>query len=307
MPARRFWAHDPVGVNMANTFILYLDHFGLKKRPFSIVPDPEFLFWSDAHLWAYSMLEYGMMTRAPITLITGEIGSGKTTLVNHLIRSQDSDVTIGLISNAHGDRGELLRWVLMSLGQVATGEDTYVDLFSKFQSFMIAEYAAGRRVVLIFDEAQNLSRESLEEVRMFTNINSNKDELLQIILVGQPELRDIVRRPDMVQFAQRISSSFHLGTMNEATVRAYVAHRLKVAGTAAELFSAGALSMITRATEGVPRLVNQICDLSLVYSYSEGEKQVSALTVKQLLNDGVFFGRFTPLDESAVTEKKKAE
>ena len=131
---------------MANTFILYLDFFGLKKRPFSIVPDPEFLFWSDAHLWAYSMLEYGMMTRAPITLITGEIGSGKTTLVNHLIRSQDNDVTIGLISNAHGDRGELLRWVLMSLGQIATSQDTYVDLFSKFQNFMIADYAAGRRV-----------------------------------------------------------------------------------------------------------------------------------------------------------------
>ncbi len=205
---------------MANTFILYLDFFGLKKRPFSIVPDPEFLFWSDAHLWAYSMLEYGMMTRAPITLITGEIGSGKTTLLNHLIKSQDNDITIGLISNAHGDRGELLRWVLMSLGQIATSQDTYVDLFSKFQNFMIAEYAAGRRVVLIFDEAQNLSRESLEEVRMFTNINSNNDELLQIILVGQPELRDIVRRPDMVQFAQRISSSFHLGTMNEATVKA---------------------------------------------------------------------------------------
>lgn len=296
---------------MANTFILYLDFFGLKKRPFSIVPDPEFLFWSDAHLWAYSMLEYGMMTRAPITLITGEIGSGKTTLVNHLIRSQDNDVTIGLISNAHGDRGELLRWVLMSLGQIATSQDTYVDLFSKFQNFMIADYAAGRRVVLIFDEAQNLSRESLEEVRMFTNINSNKDELLQIILIGQPELRDIVRRPDMVQFAQRISASFHLGTMDEATVRSYVTHRLKVAGTTEELFSPGALTLITKATGGVPRLVNQICDLSLVYAYSEGEKQVSALTVKHLIDDGVFFGRFAPVDDTprimSATEKKKQE
>jgi general secretion pathway protein A len=292
---------------MANPFILYLDHFGLKKRPFSIVPDPEFLFWSDAHLWAYSMLEYGMMTRAPITLITGEIGSGKTTLLNHLIKSQDNDVTIGLISNAHGDRGELLRWVLMSLGQPATSQDTYVDLFSKFQTFMIEEYAAGRRVVLIFDEAQNLSRESLEEVRMFTNINSNNDELLQIILVGQPELRDIVRRPDMVQFAQRISSSFHLGTMNEATVRAYVGHRIKIAGGAADLFSQSALTLITEATGGVPRLVNQICDLSLVYAYSEGEKQVSAMTVKHLIDDGVFFGRFMPPQKPAETEKKLAE
>jgi general secretion pathway protein A len=294
-------------MSMANTFILYLDFFGLKKRPFSIVPDPEFLFWSDAHLWAYSMLEYGMMTRAPITLITGEIGSGKTTLLNHLIKSQDNDITIGLISNAHGDRGELLRWVLMSLGQIATSQDTYVDLFSKFQNFMIAEYAAGRRVVLIFDEAQNLSRESLEEVRMFTNINSNNDELLQIILVGQPELRDIVRRADMVQFAQRISSSFHLGTMNEATVKAYVAHRLKVAGSTAELFSPAALALITEATGGVPRLVNQICDMSLVYAYSEGEKQVSDLTVRHLIDDGIFFGRFAPTDRPPGPEKKSAK
>ncbi len=286
---------------MANPFILYLDFFGLKKRPFSIVPDPEFLFWSDAHLWAYSMLEYGLMSRAPITLITGEIGSGKTTLLNHLIKSQDNDVTIGLISNAHGDRGELLRWVLMALGQPATASDTYVDLFSKFQNFTIAEYAAGRRVVLIFDEAQNLSRESLEEVRMFTNINSNNDELLQIILVGQPELRDIVRRPDMVQFAQRISSSFHLGTMTKATVKGYVAHRMKIAGATTKLFTPGALTLITEATGGVPRLVNQICDLSLVYAYSEGESQVSALTVKHLIDDGVFFGRLVP------AEKKKAE
>jgi general secretion pathway protein A len=282
-------ARDPVWMNMANTFILYLDFFGLKKRPFSIVPDPEFLFWSDAHLWAYSMLEYGMMTRAPITLITGEIGSGKTTLLNHLIKTQDEDVTIGLISNAHGDRGELLRWVLMSLNLPASSQDTYVDLFARFQHYVIAEYAEGRRVVLIFDEAQNLSRESLEEVRMFTNINSNNDELLQIILVGQPELRDIVRRPDMVQFAQRISSNFHLNTMTEVTVRAYVMHRMKVAGATHSIFTRSAIKLIAKATGGVPRLVNQICDLALVYCYSEGGKQVTAMTIRRLIEDGVFF------------------
>jgi len=291
-------------MTMANTITFYLDHFGLRKRPFSIVPDPEFLFWSDAHLWAYSMLEYGMMTRAPITLITGEIGSGKTTLVNHLIKSQDEDVTIGLISNAHGDRGELLRWVLMSLNLPAPAGDTYVDLFARFQQFMIAEYAAGRRVVLIFDEAQNLTRESLEEVRMFTNINSNNDELLQIVLVGQPELRDIVRRPDMVQFAQRISSNFHLNPMSEATVKAYITHRMQVAGAKTEVFTRSAIKLIAEATGGVPRLVNQICDLALVYSYSEGKKQVTAMTIRHLIEDGVFFAPNMPAKTEAVSEKK---
>lgn len=291
---------------MANPINLYLDHFGLKKRPFSIVPDPEFLFWSDAHLWAYSMLEYGMMTRAPITLITGEIGSGKTTLVNHLIKTQDEDVTIGLISNAHGDRGELLRWVLMSLNLSAPAQDTYVDLFARFQQFMISEYAAGRRVVLIFDEAQNLSRESLEEVRMFTNINSNNDELLQIILVGQPELRDIVRQPDMVQFAQRISSNFHLNTMSEPTVRSYILHRMRVAGATAEIFTRSAIKLIAQATGGVPRLVNQISDLALVYAYSEGKKQITAMTVRRLIEDGVFFSPQLP-DKLAPAPEKKTE
>lgn len=292
---------------MANTITLYLDHFGLKKRPFSIVPDPEFLFWSDAHLWAYSMLEYGMMTRAPITLITGEIGSGKTTLVNHLIKSQDEDITIGLISNAHGDRGELLRWVLMSLNLPAPAQDTYVDLFARFQQFMISEYAAGRRVVLIFDEAQNLSRESLEEVRMFTNINSNNDELLQIILVGQPELRDIVRRPDMKQFAQRISSNFHLGTMSGPTVRAYIQHRMRVAGATQEIFTRSAIKLIAEATGGVPRLVNQICDLALVYAYSEGKKQISSMTIRHLIEDGAFFSPNLPPEVAASYQKKSEE
>ena len=213
-------------------------------------------------------------------------------------------VTIGLISNAHGDRGELLRWVLMSLNLPAPAQDTYVDLFSKFQSYMISEYAAGRRVVLIFDEAQNLSRESLEEVRMFTNINSNNDELLQIILVGQPELRDIIRRPDMVQFAQRVSSNFHLKTMSEATVKAYVQHRMKVAGAKTEVFTRSALKLIAEATGGVPRLVTQICDLALVYAYSEGKKQISAMIIRHLIEDGAFFSPVLPKPEAAPPEKK---
>lgn len=284
---RGHWYHFLVG--MDSTLDLYTSFFGLSERPFSLVPDPDFLFWSPAHKRAYSMLEYGILTRAPITLITGEVGAGKTTLLHHLLRSVGEEVRVGLIANAHGDRGELLRWVLNALDQPARADETYVDLFGRFQAFLIAEYAAGRRVILIFDEAQNMTRESLEELRMFTNINANKDELLQLVLVGQPELRDTIHRPDLRQFAQRVSSAFHLPAMDAATVRKYISHRLKVAGAQTELFSLAARDMIHDATGGVPRLVNQLCDLSMVYAFTKGNKTVTRLTIEQVLEDGVFF------------------
>ena len=275
---------------MGSSLEIYTEHFGLIERPFSLVPDPDFLFWSAAHRRAYTMLEYGILTRAPITLITGEVGAGKTTLVHHLLKSVNEDVKIGLISNAHGSRGELLRWVLMALGQPTDPQATYVDLFAAFQNYLIDEYSEGNRVILIFDEAQNLSRESLEELRMFTNINSNKDELLQLVLVGQPELRDTVRRPDMRQFAQRVSANFHLPPMDAPTVRTYIAHRLRVAGAEQSLFSQAAAQLVFEATGGVPRLVNQLCDLSMVYAFTKNQRNVIRFTVQQVLDDGAFFG-----------------
>ncbi|WP_126975450.1 ExeA family protein [Frigidibacter oleivorans] len=275
---------------MVSTLDVYTSYFGLKERPFTLVPDPDFLFWSANHRRAFAMLEYGLVTRAPITLITGEVGAGKTTLLHHLLRSVEDDVRIGLIANAHGDRGELLRWVLLALGQSAASDACYVDLFGQFQTFLIEEYAAGRRVILIFDEAQNLSRESLEELRMFTNINSNKDELLQLVLVGQPELRDTIRRPDLTQFAQRVAASFHLPEMDAPMVRAYIRHRLRIAGAESDIFSAAACDLVCEASGGVPRLVNQLCDLALVYAFTRNVQRVARSTVQQVLDDGVFFG-----------------
>ncbi len=274
---------------MSSSLNIYTEYFGLKERPFSLVPDPEFLYWSAPHSRAFSMLEYGILTRSPITLITGEVGAGKTTILHHLLKSVSDDVSIGLVSNAHGDRGELLRWVLLALNQPAMPDETYVDLFGRFQKHLIDEYAAGRRVILIFDEAQNLSRESLEELRMFTNINSNKDELLQLVLVGQPELRDIIRRPDLRQFAQRVSAAFHLTAMDVQTVRAYIRHRLKVAGAKSDIFSVAACDLVHEATGGVPRLVNQLCDFAMVYAFTKNVTKVMRVTVQQVLDDGVFF------------------
>ena len=154
---------------------LYNEYFGLRERAFSLLPDPDFLFWAPPHQKAYTMLEYGIATHAPITVITGEIGSGKTTLVRKLLDDIPQEFSIGLISNAQGDRGELLHWVLMSLGQPVEPGKGYVELFRQFQDFLIEEYAAGRRTALIFDEAQNLTPETLEELRMFSNINADKD------------------------------------------------------------------------------------------------------------------------------------
>ncbi|SLN46931.1 hypothetical protein PEL8287_02436 [Roseovarius litorisediminis] len=269
---------------------IYTDYFGLNVRPFSLVPDPDFIFWSPAHRRAYTMLEYGLLTRSPITLITGEVGSGKTTLLHHLLKNIDDRIKVGLVANAQGSRGELLRWVMMSLGKRISADTNYVDMFEAFQKLLIDEYAQGGRVVIIFDEAQNLSRESLEELRMFTNINSNKDELLQLVIVGQPELREMIRQPGLRQFAQRVAANFHLGAMDSTTVYDYIGHRLRAAGAAKNLFHRSASDLIFEKTNGVPRLVNQLCDLAMVYTFTNNQKIVTYRTVQQVLDDGAFFG-----------------
>ncbi|WP_424930040.1 ExeA family protein [Amaricoccus tamworthensis] len=270
---------------MSGTLKIYDDHFGLTERPFTLLPDPDFLYWSDNHTRAYAMLEYGMLTHAPLTVITGEIGAGKTTLLRHLLRSLPEEFTVGLISNAQGNRGELLHWVLMALGVPTSSNASYVELFALFQDFLIEEYAAGRRTMLIFDEAQNLAVETLEELRMFSNINADKDELIQMVLVGQPELRDLIAQPRLVQFAQRIAAEYHLPGMTAEQVQDYINHRLSVAGADHEIFTPAACECVYQASRGVPRLVNQICDYALVYAFTDGKDIVDAAVIEQVATD----------------------
>ena len=279
---------------VGNILDIYTEFYGLTARPFAIAPDPELIYWSSAHRRAYSLLEYGIITRAPITLITGEVGTGKTVLIQHLLRSAEDDVTYGLVSNAQGGRDELLRWVLLALGQPAEAGDTYVDLYARFEDHLVGEYAAGRRVVLVFDEAQNLTADSLEEIRMFTNINTGTDELLQVVLVGLPELRERVLRPALRAFAQRVTAAFHIPPMDEATTAAYIAHRLSCVGGKVPLFTAEAVETIHDQARGVPRLTNQLCDFAMVYAFSKGSPEVDRMTVQQVLRDGVFFSGIEP-------------
>lgn len=267
----------------------YLTHFGLDKRPFTLLPDPEFLYWSDQHRRGFAVLEYGIMTRAPITVLTGEIGAGKTTLLQKLLSQVEPGVSIGLISNAQGNRGEILQWVLNALDVAFDQNESYVQSFQRLQDFLIDEYANGRRVILVFDEAQNVSVEGLEELRMLTNINTNKDELIQLILVGQPELRDIIAAPGMNQLAQRVAASFHLSRMDCEGTRAYVGHRMKTAGGTGQEFTPEAVDLVFEATGGVPRLINQLCDLGLLYCWTDDMRQVHRKYIKAVLDDGTFF------------------
>lgn len=273
---------------------LYTEYYGLSERPFTLLPDPDFLFWSKAHKRAYTVLQYGLISRAPLTIITGEVGAGKTTLVQALLKTLDDNITIGLISNAQGGRGELLRWALNALSVPHDPNSDYVALHQTMEDFAIEEYAAGRRVVLIIDEAQNLSVEGLEELRMLTNINSNKDELLQLILIGQPELREMIQRPSLRQFAQRVAAAYHIKPMDLDTTREYIRHRLRHVGGTGFEFRPAALTKIYDETGGVPRLVNKLCDLAMVYAAGDDKKTISVELIAELIEDQIFVNTDNP-------------
>lgn len=272
---------------------LYTEFFGLRERPFTLLPDPDFLFWSQNHSRAFSVLEYGIVSRAPITVITGEVGAGKTTLVQKLLGSIEEEVKLGLVSNVSAERGELMHWVLNALGISHDPTAPYVNLFQTFQDYLVQEYASGCRVILIFDEAQNMGMDRLEELRMLTNVNANKDELLQLVLVGQPELRDMISRRELRQFAQRVTANYHLKAMDRDTTVEYIAHRLRVAGGTGDEFTLEARARIYDVTGGVPRLVNQLADFCMVYAMADGDPLILTSTVDQVLADEVFFAGYT--------------
>src|SRR5206468_7439289 len=201
-----------------------------------------------------TMLEFGVMSNAGFTVITGEIGSGKTTLVRHLLKKVRPAITIGLISNSPQGRQELLQWILMSLGQSFDGD--YPDLFKRLHDFLYGQFANGRRTILIIDEAQNLEPEALEHLRMISNINADKFQILQLIMVGQPQLRDLLLAPKLHQFAQRISSDFHLRPLDPREVSNYIGFRLRAVGANRAIFTEEACTLLGMASGGIPRMIN---------------------------------------------------
>lgn len=268
---------------------MYEAFYGLKEKPFSIQPDPEFLFMSKRHRLAYTMLEYGIQNRVGFSVICGDIGCGKTTLVRKLLDDLDESVTVGLVYNTHADIADLLEWIMLAFGQPYTAA-SQVERYDRFQQFLLAEFAARRRVVLIVDEAQNLTAGALESLRMLSNINADKHQLLQVILVGQPQLRGLLNRPELHQFSQRVGVDFFIPPLGAAEVSHYVKHRLKVAGREDALFRDDAVEMIANAAQGVPRSVNILCDTALVYGYSAEAPTIDAALVEEVLQDRREYG-----------------
>jgi type II secretory pathway predicted ATPase ExeA len=267
---------------------MYEAYYGLQEKPFSILPDPDLIYWGQNHRLAFAMLEFGVMNSAGFTVITGEIGCGKTTLLRYLLRRLDSHVAVGLISNTPRGPDGLLGWVMMSLNQPFEG--SYPALFRRFQQFLYDEHNKGRRVILIVDEAQNLGLEALEELRMLSNINADKYQFLQIILVGQAQLRDMLRTPQLVQFAQRVSSDFHLKPLNVREVGEYIEYRLKAVGSHVRLFSDSACKMIAEASKGIPRTINILCDTSLVYGFAASAEEIDSDIVASVIQNKAHYG-----------------
>ena len=263
---------------------MYERFYGFREKPFSILPDPGFLYFGPTHRIAFAMLEYGVMNRAGFTVITGEIGSGKTTLVRHLLTLLSDDLEVGLITSTPRNEAGLLEWIMMAFGQPFENV-SYVGLYKRFQEFLIDQYAQGKSCILIVDEAQNLGLDRLEELRMLSNINSDKDQLLQLVLVGQPQLKEILQSPDLEQFCQRVSSEFHLRRLLLEETDAYIAHRLGVAGGDPALFTREAKALIFRASGGVPRVINILCDTCLVYGYAIEAKEITAEIVHKVIED----------------------
>jgi len=271
---------------------MYEAYYGFGEKPFSILPDPEFLYWGQAHSMAFAMLKYGLLNRAGFTVITGEIGSGKTTLIRHLLNQIHNDVRVGLVTNTGMAPDKLLSWIMMALDQPFEGISE-VALFRRFQDFLIQEYAERGRTILVIDEAQNLGVDSLEELRMLSNINADKDQLLQLILVGQPQLKDMLQRPELTQFSQRISSDFHLRPLLFEETAGYITHRLSVAGGDPQLFTRDAQRLIFEASAGIPRTINILCDTALVYGFAVEAKDITATMVRSVLDDKKLYGVFS--------------
>ncbi len=263
---------------------MYESHFGLNKRPFSLLPEPGFIYFSRQHRIAADLLEYGLIQAAAFSVVTGAIGTGKTTLLRNLLRKIKPGTAVGAIANAHPTPANLLRRVLHAFSVESSGTDELESL-GVFDTFLANLARRDRHALLLIDEAQNFSAEGLEALRMLTNVNTEKTTL-QVLLIGQPGLRDMLRRPELEQLAQRVQVDYHIEPLDRAESSAYIQHRLSVAGAnGRDVFTENARHAIFEHTGGVPRLINILCDTALVYGYAGGNKCVDQDTVQEVAQD----------------------
>ena len=261
---------------------MYTSFFGLTEKPFTITPDPRYLFMSERHSEALAHLVYGVTESDGFIQLTGEVGTGKTTLVRSLLQKLPRRTEVAVVLNPQLTAREFLVAICRELGIPQPEErDSLRALVDALNQRLLAAHAEDRRTILMVDEAQNLAAEVLEQVRLLTNLETARQKLLQIILIGQPELRDLLARNDLRQLAQRITARYHLEPLDRGETLRYIEHRLKVAGAVADLFTPAAKREVYRLSGGVPRLVNVICDRSLLGAYSRERRQVDKALVRR--------------------------
>lgn len=261
---------------------MYASYFGLAERPFSLAPDPRYFYLSDAHREALAHLLYGIGEGGSFVLLTGEVGTGKTTVCRALLEQLPPDVDIAMIFNPRLTSVELLAAACDELGiAYPAGTTSLKVLVDALSHALLDAHGRGRRTVLMIDEAQNLGPEVLEEIRLLTNLETTREKLLHVVLIGQPELAELLARPELRQLAQRVTARYHLRPFTEAETHAYVQHRMEVAGQQQAIFDARALRAAHRLSRGVPRLLNTICDRALLGAYATGQKRVTAAIVRR--------------------------
>ena len=264
---------------------MYTKHFGLSAKPFSLTPNPDALFESSHHSMALTYLEYGIREKLAFILLTGEVGTGKTTLLRSILRTIPSEMAVAEIFNTNVSSGELIRLILQEFEVESAGTDKTENLY-RLNRFLIDQYAQGRRCLLVIDEAQNLPREVMEEVRMLSNLSTESDSLLQIILSGQPELRRALNDPSFRQLAQRISVTYNLEALENGETIDYIRYRLKQVGnSAADLFDEEAVQLIHEQACGVPRMINILCDAALLYAFADDKPKVDRAAVELVIRD----------------------
>jgi general secretion pathway protein A len=265
---------------------MYLEHFNLTERPFSITPDPRFLYMSARHREALAHLLYGLGDGGGFVQLTGEVGTGKTTICRCLLEQIPENVDLAVVLNPKVTSIELIATVCDELGVSYDAENVSVKLLTDvLNRYLLDAYARGRHTVLIIDEAQNLSTDVLEQVRLLTNLETATQKLLQIILIGQPELRTLLARDDMRQLAQRVTARYHLEPISRDETSAYIKHRLQICGSSQTVFNKRAVDKIQQLSGGIPRLINVLSDRSMLGAYVEGKTQVDVKVVKKAASE----------------------